>query len=233
MESKQAPERHFTYFNDKPEILFKEYGRSIQSMVELISQQTEDEKRNQMFKALMEAMKRINPAFVIDTEEEQKKLWDQLHVMSGYTLHVDGRFPEPTPKEAEDKPETIPYSDYRIKNRHYGRNLDLLIAKAKTIEDPEERRGAVITLGKLIKNFYHHGNIENVEDAGVLAQLEEMSNGELTIDIEQVTTYNLFDVSKDTVKAPLLPHERAQERQSQRGKHGNNKQQQRKGFKRK
>jgi len=208
------PERKFYYYNEKPEILFKEYGRTVQGMVKHISAEVDEDKRNQMFKALMEFMKRINPSFVYENEDDQRKLWNQLHAMSNYELVVEGKFERPEPAAEVQKPNRVAYSDYRIRNKHYGRNFDLLLSQAKALTDPEEKEGAVVKLGRLIKNFYNNTNKENIEDISIIHQLETLSNGELTINIDKVQEHSLFDLPKDTPKAVVLPHERVQERRT-------------------
>jgi len=215
------PERKFFYYNDKPEILYKEYGRTVQGMVKHIAAETEDDKRNQMFRALMEFMKRINPSFVIENEDDQRKLWNQLHAMSDYELNVEGKFAKPEPSAATPAPDRVAYSDYKIKNKHYGRNFELLLAQAKVLTDPEEIEGAVVKLGRLIKNFYNNSNKENMEDEVIIHQIEALSNGKLTISIDKVQEFSLFDLPKDTPKAAILPHERVQERRNQNNNNKN------------
>jgi hypothetical protein len=198
-----------SYFRDKPEIKFREYGRNVQSMVGLILEQDDKEKRTEMFKVLLEVMKRINPFLIIDTEESQQKIWDHLHIMSDFELDIDGKFPVPTPEELSVKPLKPSYSDYSIKNKQYGKNFSLLLKAAVSLEDAEDKEGAGIMLGKMIKNFYHTGsNRDNLDDAAIVNQIFELSNGVLKLDVNKVTENNLFDPSKDASKPALMPHER-------------------------
>ncbi len=193
-------ERKFTYYNDLEDIVLKEYGRYVQGYVQHIAALEDRDKRNQMIQALMGYIKKINPALSIDTEEDQQKLWDHLHAISNYELDIDGKFPKPSPETKNTKPERIPYPTYKLRNKHYGKNLELLVEKATEITDPEERETAVISLGKLVKNFYNASNKDNVEDAYIVNLLEGMSKGELSIDAEKVSAGNLFEITKDPNK---------------------------------
>jgi len=193
-------ERKFTYYNDQEDIILKEYGRYVQGYVKHIAALDDRDKRNQMILTLMGYIKKINPALSLDTEEDQQKLWDHIHAISNYELDIDGKFPKPDPEKKTIKPERIPYPTYQLRNKHYGKNLELLVAKASEISDPEEKETAVISLGKLVKNFYNASNKDNVEDSYVINLLEGMSKGELTIDAEKVIAESLFEVPKELTK---------------------------------
>ena len=64
------------------------------------------------------------------------------------------------------------------------------------MEDPAEREGAIIAIGKLMKSFYQTWNKDNIEDEQVLKNIKQLSKDQLTIDIEKVKTYGLFDSEK-------------------------------------
>ena len=74
--------------------------------------------------------------------------------------------------------------------------MERLIAQASELEDPTEKQGATIYLGKLMKTFYSTWNRENVDDEVILRDLEHMSRGKLTISIDEVKQGNLFDTNQ-------------------------------------
>ena len=55
------------------------------------------EERTEKAATLVKLMKVINPA-TQQTPEVEQKLWDDLYIMSGFALDIDGPYPAPPPK---------------------------------------------------------------------------------------------------------------------------------------
>lgn len=173
-------------------IILKEYGRNINKLVQYVTNMEDKEKRTQYAYAVIELMKQINPGQK-DSPEYAQRLWDDLFIMSGWQLDVNSPFPMPPTDILGKKPKPIGYTHNRIKYKHYGRNVELMIEKAIEIQDPEEQHAAIIFLGKMMKNFYSTWNKENIDDAVIVENISELSKGKLKIDLEMVKDQNLFD----------------------------------------
>lgn len=194
----EAQNRKFHYFNDKPEIIFKEYGRNIQQIVRWISEEPDKERRTKLCYAVIDLIRKLNPSVLNDSTEDQQKIWDHLTIMSGFKLDVESPYPMPEVSILNRKPERIPYpKPAQAKLKHYGHNLDLMIEKAIALEDPEEKEAAVVFIGRMMKGFYSAWNKDTLDDATVIKQLEDMSGGKLSIAIEKVQELNLFDIPKE------------------------------------
>jgi hypothetical protein len=180
------------YNTQKEALILKEYGRNIQMLVKYLNTIEDREKRNQSARTLIELMKQINPN-VRDTPEESQKLWDDLCIMSDFSLEIDGPYPKPERSILDRKPEQIKYRDKDIMYKHYGLNIQLLADKIVTIEDQKERDQAALYLGRLIKSFSNIWNRENLDDDSVMENIFHLSKGELKIDMEKVKENNLFD----------------------------------------
>ena len=180
------------YNTTKPALILKEYGRNMQMLVEHIKTIEDKEKRSESAHVLIELMKLINPV-VRDSQETGQKLWDDLYIMSDFDLDIESPFPKPEREILNKKPERLGYKNTEIRFKHYGRNIQLLIKKAMTLEDPEDKESAVIHIGRLMKSFQNTWNRDNVEDVTILKNILKMSNGDLNIDIEKVKADNLFD----------------------------------------
>ncbi len=113
--------------------------------------------------------------------------------MADFELEVDSPFPKPQAELLHKKPMRLEYSDNRIKYKHYGKNIELLVQKALELEDEKEREAAVIYIGKLMKSFYNTWNRDNIEDELILKNIKALSKGELHIDIDKVKKNNLFE----------------------------------------
>ena len=180
------------YNTRRPELILKEYGRNVQKLVQYIKNIEDPAKRNTYAHTLIELMKLINPALK-DGNEYAQKLWDDMYIISGFDLEVDGPFPKPPPEVLTRKPEKLQYNTNKLKYKHYGRNIELLIQQATEIENPEERRDAIIYLGRLMRSFYGIWNKEVVDEGVIVDHIKELSNGKLDIDLKTVKEQNLFE----------------------------------------
>ena len=180
------------YNTSRPTLILKEYGRNMQMLVEHIKTIEDKEKRSESALVLIELMQLINPN-AKNAQESSQKIWDDLFIMSDFDLDIDSPYPKPEREILNKKPERLSYKATEIKYKHYGRNIQLLIKKAMEIVDAEDKEVAVIHIGRLMKSFQNTWNRDNVEDATILKNIENMSNKELTIDLEKVRSENLFD----------------------------------------
>lgn len=186
----------YDYNTQRGPLVLKEYGRNIQNLVAYLKSVDDSEKRSRHGYALVELMKQINPA-VRETHETNQKLWDDMHIMSDFTLEIEGPFPTPDREILDKKPLRMPYPQHSPRFKHYGRNLELLIAEALKKETPEEREASVIYIGKMMKSFAATWNKDNLDEEVIVEQIRKLSNGELTIDVEKVKQYHLFDVQQN------------------------------------
>lgn len=173
-------------------IILKEYGRNVQMLVEYLRTVTDVEKRTEQAHALVELMKQIVPS-VKDTMETNQKLWDDLYIMAGLDMELNGPYPKPEADMINKKPARMGYSSNHIKYKHYGKNIELLIKEAIKKEDPKEKEEAIIYIGKLMKSFYGSWNKEVIDDAVILENIQTISGGKLDIDLGKVREDNLFE----------------------------------------
>lgn len=186
-------QQSFSYYNEKPEIQFKEYGRNVENLVKHIVKVEDREERTRLCNTLIALVRKVNPQVLHDTEEDMQKFWDHLHLISGLQLDVDSPYPLPELEIISRKPDPLPYPSGKVKFKHYGQNLELMIKNAIALEDADERKQATIFLARLMKNFYSTWNKDFAEDAIICKQITEMSNGQLVLTIEEVQEGGLFD----------------------------------------
>jgi hypothetical protein len=198
-------------------IILKEYGRNINKLVQFVTDMEDKEKRTQYAYALIELMKQINPGQK-DSPEYAQRLWDDLFIMSGWQLDVNSPFPMPPTDILGKKPKPIGYTSNRIKYKHYGRNVELMIQKAIEIEDEEEKKSAVIFLGRMMKNFYSTWNKENIDDVVIVDNIKELSNGKLSIDLQTVKDQNLFDIQTRDRRSSGRDNQNQGQNQNQRNR---------------
>ncbi|MFD1141639.1 DUF4290 domain-containing protein [Larkinella insperata] len=172
----------------------KEYGSNIQKLVEYLQTIEDREKRTRYAHILVELMRQIHPN-MRDNQDYYNKLWDDLYIISDFKLDVDSPYPPPTAEVLGKKPQPVPYNTHGLRYKHYGQNINLLIAKAISLEDSEERLAFVSYMARLMKTFYSTWNKEAVEDETILTNLDEMSNGKLHDDIQSIRTNGFVDAT--------------------------------------
>lgn len=180
------------YNSQRPLIILKEYGRNVQKLVDYIRSLPDKEKRTELSYTLIELIKQLNPT-VRETVENPQRLWDDLMIIADFNLDVNSPFPEPDRDILFKKPMTVPYPQTDVRFKHYGKNIERLVKEALKREDPQEREDAVIYLGKLMKTFYSNWNKEVLDDSVILKDIQLMSGGKLSMNIDKVREDNLFE----------------------------------------
>ena len=181
------------YNTQREHLILKEYGRNVQNLVKFIRKTDDKEKRNKYAALLVDLMKLVNPELNKDSNEYNQKIWDDLFIISGFDLDVESPFPIPESTILDKKPDRVAYQSNEIKYRHYGRSVEILIENASKLEDPKEKEGAVIAIGRLMKTFYMTWNKDTIEDEQILKTIRQLSNNQLDMNIETVKEFGLFD----------------------------------------
>ena len=180
MAFENAPQ-NFDYNSTRSKLLLTEYGRNVQNMVKYIVALPTKEERNRYAQVVIDLMGFLNP-HLRDVADFKHKLWDHLHIISDYRLDVDSPYPKPTPEAIHIKPSPLRYPNQRIRFKHYGKTIELMIEKAKSIEEPERRKHMVQSIANFMKMAYVQWNKDSVSDDLILSDLSDLSNGELRIE---------------------------------------------------
>ena len=183
------------YNTQRSHLKLREYGRNVQNLVAHLRTIEDKEELQKKASTLVELMKMINPDLGNNAETDQK-VWDDLHIISNFELDFDGTFTKPDKEVLDRKPERLKYYKNEPKFRHYGRSVELLIDQAIAMEDPKEQEGAVVAIGRLMKGFFQTWNKESIEDEQILKNIQKLSNGKLSINIDTVKELGLFDSDK-------------------------------------
>jgi len=183
------------YNTERETLNLMEYGRNIQKLAFHLRNVEDKEKRNSYARTLVELMKQINPN-VKGSADYDQKVWDDLFIMTNFDLDVDSPYPKPESSILTRKPQRMKYYSNEIKYRHFGRNVEQLINAAIELEDQEEKEGAIVSIGRLMKSFYVSWNKDYIEDDQILKIIKELSKNQLDIDMEKVKEFKLFDMSK-------------------------------------
>jgi Domain of unknown function (DUF4290) len=168
------------YHSTKEDILLPEYGRTIQGMLKYAKSIPEPRLRQKTVEAIIVLMQQINPTNR-NVEDYREKLWSHAFKIAGYDLDVT---PPPgiTIRRDEDKirPDKVVYPVATRNFRHYGHNVQMLIAKAIDMGEGSKKEGFVEVIASYMKLAYKTWNKEHyVSDDVVKDDLEIISEGQL------------------------------------------------------
>ncbi len=170
-----------SYNSSRPDLLIREYGRSIHNMVNHAVSIEDREERNRCARAIISTMGNLFP-YLRDVDDFKHKLWDHLHVMAEFKLDVDSPYEVPSKEELQSKPSKVAYPTGKIKYGHYGKTVEAIIEKVLEEKDLEKRVQLAIGVGNLMKRTYVVWNQGSVKDSVIANDLRKLSNGELIIE---------------------------------------------------
>lgn len=180
MDTNQIDTCKLLYNTERVRLYIPEYGRNVQKMVEYIKTIEDREKRNEQARAVIKVMEIINPAVKLQ-ENFEHKLWDHLHIISGFSLDVDSPYPVPAPESLNEKPLMIPIEKRPIKATHYGRNIENIIELIAQTEDGDAKTEMLRALAVYMRQQYLIWNKDTVSDQTIFQDIVKLSDGRVTI----------------------------------------------------
>ena len=168
------------YNTQRSPLRIPEYGRHIQKMVDQAMEEPKKEQRNKMAHAIIGVMGNLNP-HLRDVPDFQHKLWDQLFIMSDFSLDVDSPYPIPEKEVLTARPDPLSYPQNFPKYRFYGNNIKRMIEAALTFSDGEQKDALVFVIANHMKKCFLNWNKDTVEDAVIFEHLFEISEGKINL----------------------------------------------------
>lgn len=169
------------YNSQRPRLIIPEYGRHVQNMVNDLAQIEDKEERNERAKYIISVMGQLNP-HLRDVNDFKHKLWDHLFIMSDFNIELDSPYPIPSRESFQTKPEKLSYPSNNIKFRHYGKIIERVIEKAKSLEAGETKEALVDAIAYNLKKSYLTWNRDSVQDDQIINDLKKLSDNKLVID---------------------------------------------------
>ncbi|MDE6271841.1 MAG: DUF4290 domain-containing protein [Muribaculaceae bacterium] len=182
------------YNTGMPTLPIQEYGRTIQNMVDYCVEIPDREERTACAYAIIGVMKRLFPNHVGE-KGDLKKFWDHLNIMSKFELDIDFPCEVVTAETVNPKPERIAYAKGPIRYRHYGRSLESMIKTVADMEDGEERDELICMIAHQMKKLLLQHNPEGVDNARVLRDLYDYSEGKINLDPETYILRDFYEVT--------------------------------------
>ena len=166
------------YNTRRKRLILPEYGRTIQTMVDHLATIQDREERNRAARTIISVMGNLYP-HLRDIPDFRHKLWDHLAIMSNFTLDIDSPYPLPSKEKLQEKPKKVPYSNHRIKYRHYGLLTEKLVEKIKEMKNPEQKRALTVLTATHMKKSFLTWNKDSVEDEQIYNDINTLYGGDI------------------------------------------------------
>ena len=111
-----------------------------------------------------------------DNVDFEQTLWDHLYLMSHKQLDIDWPYDVTAAEKLQNKPNAIPLPQESMRMRHYGKLLEQLFERLKTMPEGEERDALVYyTANQMKRNLttWGHGSMSDEKVADDLARYTE------------------------------------------------------------
>ena len=173
------------YNTHRDKLLMPEYGREIQKMVDYAIGLTEKSERQSCAQEIIRMMETKVPELRDNVDFEQT-LWDHLYLMSHKQLDIDWPYDVTAAEKLQNKPNAIPLPQESMRMRHYGKLLEQLFERLKTMPEGEERDALVYyTANQMKRNLttWGHGSIS---DEKVADDLARYTDGIIQLDLSKM-----------------------------------------------
>ena len=170
------------YNTQREKLIMPEYGREIQKMIAYACELPTKEERLKCAQAIIRQMETRNPLLKDNTNYEQT-LWDHLYLMSHRELDIDWPYDISGADKILSKPQPMKLPKERVKLRHYGRLVEELFEKLKTMPAGEERDALTFyTANQMTRDLatWGHGSMD---DERVANDLAHFTDGIIQLDL--------------------------------------------------
>ena len=173
------------YNTHRDKLLMPEYGREIQKMVDYAVSLTDKSERQKCAQEIIRMMETKVPELHENADFEQT-LWDHLYLMSHKQLDIDWPFDVTAAEKLQEKPKAIPLPQEGMRLRHYGKLLEQLFEKLKSMPEGEERDAlAFYTANQMKRNLMTWGH-GSMSDEKVADDLARFTDGVIQLDLSTI-----------------------------------------------
>ena len=170
------------YNTHREQLLMPEYGREIQKMVDYAVSLTDKSERQNCAQEIVRMMETKVPE-LHDNADFEQTLWDHLYLMSHKQLDIDWPFDVTAAEKLQEKPKAIPLPQEGMRLRHYGKLLEQLFEKLKTMPEGEERDAlAFYTANQMKRDLMTWGH-GSMSDEKVADDLARFTDGVIQLDL--------------------------------------------------
>jgi hypothetical protein len=183
------------YNTQQSPLKLREYGRSVQRLIEQLPYVDGRSMRNQQTQNILKIMGILHAAHHKGLAEPAQKRWDDLCMIADYNIEVDSPYPIPAKALHKENPGRLAYAKSDIRYRHYGRHMVLFVQKILALAEPSQKAQAVLGLTRIIKSFGAAWNKDNLDNGTIIDIIQGLSGSHLDLDVEKLKADNSFRLS--------------------------------------
>ena len=170
------------YNTQREKLVMPEYGREIQKMVDHAIGLASKEERQKCAQAIVKMMETKVPQ-LRDNADYHQMLWDHLYMMSHKELDIDWPFDVSAAEKIHNKPQPIPLPKEHIRLRHYGKLIEELFEKLKSMPAGEERDALTYYTANQMKRDLTPWGHGSMDDEKVANDLAYYTDGVIQLDL--------------------------------------------------
>lgn len=174
------------YNTQRKKLLMPEYGREIQKMIDHAVSLTDRRQRQECAMTIVKLMEAKVPQLK-ENEDYEQTLWDHLYLMSQKQLDIDWPFDVSGAEKIHDKPKPMQLPKEGIILRHYGRLVEELLDKLKTMPAGEERDALTYFTANQMKRDLATWGHGSADDEKVANDIARYTDGVIQIDLNSFT----------------------------------------------
>ena len=172
---------HLPYNTKLKKLILPEYGRNIQNMVDYCMTLEDKDERTRCAHAIVRSMEILFPAQKGE-DDESRKFWDHLALMSNFELDIDWPVDVIRPEDIAETPDLLPYDVSNVKRRQYGALIENMVAIAAEMPEGDDRDALVALLASQMKKTMLNDQRDDITDERIYKDIYEMSEGRIRVD---------------------------------------------------
>ena len=170
------------YNTQRDPLLMPEYGREIQKMIDY-AVTIEDKEQRQLCAETIVRMMASRLTQQLNNEDMEQTLWDHLYIMSHKQLDIEWPYDVSNAEKINHKPQQLKRESGNVRLRHYGRLVEELFEKLKSMPAGEERDALVSLTANQMKldlAMWGHGSMD---DERVASDIAAFTDGVIQLDL--------------------------------------------------
>jgi hypothetical protein len=169
------------YNTAQKKLILPEYGRHVHLMVQHAIKIKDRDQRNIAANTIVGIMGILMP-HLREVPDFKRKLWDHLFIISEFKLDIDAPYPPPSPGKLQEKPQTVPYPQVHIRQKHYGKILVNMIRETAKISDPQRRDPLIQMLSAQMRKSYSAWNHSELSNEQIAQDIWDISDDKIVLD---------------------------------------------------
>ena len=170
------------YNTQRDPLLMPEYGREIQKKIDY-AVTIEDKEQRQLCAETIVRMMASRLTQQLNNEDMEQTLWDHLYIMSHKQLDIEWPYDVSNAEKINHKPQPLKRVSGNVRLRHYGRLVEELFEKLKSMPAGEERDALVSLTANQMKldlAMWGHGSMD---DERVASDIAAFTDGVIQLDL--------------------------------------------------